>query len=277
MTRVRLTSPVALRGNGLVVGRLPDMISIAVMRSCFVAVSIFVGVRMKTVYREIIALVVGLAGIGLAAFGFNTVLEIGTCASGGPYVTARPCPDNASSAFWMAFGGALLWVVGMIVSLRIFVPGAGQILWVVGFAGGGAATIIKVQTDPTIGGDAKLGGTIMGVTFLANGLVVAIIGMVQLALRRTRGQGQRDRDRSRQTEAAETRHTRSTLKDLNNLRSTGALTRGEFTLLRAALDNTGPAESGVDRIERIRRIAQRRDSGALSTREFERQKRGILS
>jgi hypothetical protein len=34
--------------------------------------------------------------------------------------------------------------------------------------------------------------------------------------------------------------------------------------------------SGVDRIERIRRIAQRRDSGALSTGEFERQKRSIL-
>ncbi|GIJ64043.1 hypothetical protein Vau01_115590 [Virgisporangium aurantiacum] len=56
----------------------------------------------------------------------------------------------------------------------------------VGFAGGGAATIIKVQADPTIGGDAKVGGTIMAVTFLANGLVVTIIGIVQLARRRTR-------------------------------------------------------------------------------------------
>ncbi len=229
---------------------------------------------MKTVYREIIALVVGLTGVGLAAFGFNTVLDIGTCASGGPYVTVRPCPYNASSAFWSAFAGMLLWAVGMLVSTRIFVPGAGLILWVVGFAGGGAATMIKVQADPTIGGDAKLGGTIMAVTFLAIGLVVAIIGMIQLAFRRTRGQGQRRRNR--QTEAAGTRRTRSKFDDLNNLRSTGALTRQEFELLRADLDNTGPGESGVDRIERIRRIAQRRDSGALSTSEFERQKRSIL-
>lgn len=231
---------------------------------------------MKTVYRETIALVVGLTGIGLAAVGFNSVLDIGTCSSGGPYVTARPCPDNASSVFWTAFGGMLLWVLGMFVSLRIFVPGAGLILWVVGFAGGGAATLIKVQTDPTAGGDAKLGGTIMAVTFLINGLVVAIIGIVQLVLRRTRSQGPRQRDRRRRTEAAETHRTRSTSNDLNNLRSTGALTREEFKLLKADLDNTGPGESGVDRIERIRRIAQRRDSGALSTSEFERQKRSIL-
>ncbi len=233
---------------------------------------------MKTVHREIIALVVGLTGIGLAAFGFNTVLDIGTCASGGPYVTARPCPDNASSAFWSAFGGTLLWAAGMLVSLRIFVPGAGQILWVVGFAGGGAATLIKVQADPTIGGDAKLGGTIMAVTFLVNGLAVAIVGMVQVVRRRTRGQGQRrgDRERDRRTAAAEPRRTRSKFDDLNDLRSTGALTREEFKLLRADLDNTGPGGSGVDRIERIRRIAQRRDAGALSTSEFERQKRSIL-
>jgi hypothetical protein len=90
---------------------------------------------------------------------------------------------------------------------------------------------------------------------LANGLVVAIVGIVRLARRRTRGQGQRhrDRDRDRQTEAAETRHTGSKFNDLNNLRSIGAVTREEFNLLWADLDNTGPGESGVDRIERIRR------------------------
>lgn len=227
---------------------------------------------MKTVYREAIALVVGLAGVGLAAHGFNTVLDIGTCASGGAYVTARPCPDNATSAFWTAFSGALLWIAGMLVSLRIFVPGAGQVLWVAGFAGGGAATLIKVQTDSTIGGDAKLGGTIMAVTFLANGLVMAVVGIVQLVRRRGQGQGQRQRRR----EQADPRRTRSQLDDLNDLRSTGALTREEFIHLRTGLETAGPGESGVDRIERIRRIAQRRDSGALSTREFERQKRSIL-
>jgi hypothetical protein len=252
------------------------MVPIVAVRSWFVAASIMAGARMKKVHREVIALVVGLTGIGLAAFGFNTVLDIGTCSSGGPYVTARPCPDNASSAFWATFGGLLLWAAGMLVSTRIFVPGAGQILWVVGFAGGGAATVIKVQTDPTIGADAKLGGTIMAVTFLVNGLVGAVIGIVHLVRRRTRAQGQQHRDRARQAAAAVTRRTRSTLDDLNDLRSTGALTREEFILLRTGLDNAGPDERGVDRIERIRRIAQRRDSGALSTREFERQKRSIL-
>ncbi|GAA1032791.1 hypothetical protein GCM10009557_32420 [Virgisporangium ochraceum] len=229
---------------------------------------------MKRVHREIVALVVGLTGIGLAAVGFNAVLEIGTCSSGGPYVSARPCPDNASSVFWTTFGGALLWAVGMLVSTRIFVPGAGLILWVVGFAGGGAATLVKVRSDSTIGGDARLGGTIMAVTFLLNGLVVAAIGIFQLVRRRTHGQGQRHRDR--RAGAAATRRGRSPFYDLENLRSTGALTREEFTLLRADLENAGPGEEGLDRIERIRRIAQRRDSGALSTGEFERQKRSIL-
>ncbi len=49
---------------------------------------------MKTVAREIASLVIGLIGIVLLGIGFNHVLDIGSCASGGPYAIARPCPEE---------------------------------------------------------------------------------------------------------------------------------------------------------------------------------------
>ena len=58
---------------------------------------------MKTVVREIASLVIGLIGIVLAGVGMNQVLDIGSCASGGPYVIARPCPEGSDALFWLMF------------------------------------------------------------------------------------------------------------------------------------------------------------------------------
>ncbi len=221
---------------------------------------------MKTVVREIASLVVGLVGVVLLGIGLNHVLDIGSCASGGSYVVARPCPEGSDVWFWLALAGAVLWVLGMLVSTRIFTPGAGLVLWTAGFAGGGVALLVKVFTQPSMPPDARLGASIMAAVFLPMGLIVGIIGLVQLLWRR-KGHAPR-----RPAKAASTPWSRR--QALNDLRSTGALTRAEFTALR---DDLATSEAATDRVALIRKLADQRTAGQLSTAEFETRKRGILA
>jgi hypothetical protein len=253
------------------------------------AVRSFPGVRMKTVVRETASLVIGLIGIVLAGIGMNQVLDIGSCASGGPYVIARPCPEGSDALFWLMLIGTVMWILGILVSKRAFLePGAGQVLWTAGFAGGGIALLIKVLTQSSMPPDAKLGASIVAAVFIPMGLAVGIVGIVQLVWRRRGGasRSRRTKDGARTgnarrrggpTDAAGNPWSRR--KALNDLRSTGALTREEFVALKADLagaEPDHPSEPTIDRVALIRQLADRRASGALSSDEFEARKRSVM-
>ncbi|WP_433199963.1 SHOCT domain-containing protein [Dactylosporangium sp. CS-047395] len=222
---------------------------------------------MNTLARQVVSLVVGLAGIVLLGIGINTVLDIGSCSSGGPYVSVRPCPEGTGTVFWLMILGVFGWVAGMLLSPRqFFAPGAGQVLWTVAFAGGGVALLVKVLTQP-MPPDAKLGASIMAAVFVPMGLGVGIVGVVQLIRRRP---GKPSKKEPVSTVPVDDAWSR--MKALNDLRSTGALTRAEFTALRDA-----PGDSAAGRVALIRELQQRRERGALSTSEFESGKRRVLS
>ena len=53
-----------------------------------------------------------LGGAALLVLGTYQLIDTGTCASGGPYVSARPCPENTG---W--------WIAADIVSVPIFIAG----------------------------------------------------------------------------------------------------------------------------------------------------------
>jgi Short C-terminal domain len=235
---------------------------------------------MNTVVREIASLVVGLTGVVLMAVGLGRAIDIGTCASGGPYAITRPCPEGSDMVFWMLLAGMIMWVAGMFVSLRIFEPGAGQVLWVAGFAGGGGAVLVKVLTESSMPPDARLGASIVAAVFIPMGLVVGLVGVVQLVRKRRGVEAARSRDQNaRQDGSTSATDAWSRLKALNDLRSTGALTRAEFDALKADLaarEPDGPWELTMERIATIRQLAKQRTSGALSTAAFEARKRGVL-
>src|SRR3954454_16451643 len=68
-----------------------------------------------------------LGSLGLLVASIVTLASIGTCASGGPYVSARPCP--AGTEYWiLAIFGA---VVIFLARLWVLSPRGGR--------GGGAA------------------------------------------------------------------------------------------------------------------------------------------
>jgi hypothetical protein len=75
---------------------------------------------------------------------------------------------------------------------------------------------------------------------------------------------------------ARNRSPKSRLKDLNDLRSTGALTRAEFDALKADLADSAPDRRRIDRVALIRQLAGQRASGALSAEEFETGKRSVM-
>ncbi|MEV4490010.1 SHOCT domain-containing protein [Micromonospora coxensis] len=236
---------------------------------------------MKIAAREIASLVIGLIGIVLLGIGLNHVLDIGSCASGGSYAIARPCPEGTTLSFWLAMAGALMWILGIIVSKQNFsAPGAGQVLWTAGFAGGGAAMLVKVLTQPSMPPDARLGASIVAGIFIPMGLVVGVVEVVQLVRqRRAKGGGRTGDARRRGAPTGAARDPWSRFKALNDLRSTGALTREEFDALKVDLAGSGPdgrRKPAVDRVALIRQLADQRASGALSAAEFEAGKRSVL-
>lgn len=244
---------------------------------------------MKTVAREIASLVIGLIGIGLLGIGLNHMLDIGSCASGGSYAIARPCPEGMAVWFWLPMAGAIMWILGIILSRRPFSePGAGQVLWTAGFAGGGAALLVKVLTQPSMPPDARLGASIVAAVFIPMGLVVGVVGVVQLVRQRGGGGSGSRRTKGGARTGDPQRRGGSTgalpdpwlrLKALNDLRSTGALTREEFDALKADLAGSepdSPRKPAIDRVALIRQLADQRASGALSTEEFEARKRSVM-
>src|SRR3954470_17607380 len=64
------------------------------------------------------ALGVGLMLAGLVGFGLGLyhLVKTGTCASGGPYVSARPCPSDTG-----------LWIGALLLGLCVF-SGGGWLL-----------------------------------------------------------------------------------------------------------------------------------------------------
>jgi len=70
---------------------------------------------------------------------------------------------------------------------RILPPRAGQVLWTVGFAGGGAAVLVKVLTQSSMPPDARLGASIVAAVFIPMGLSVGAVGLVQLVRSRRGG------------------------------------------------------------------------------------------
>ena len=133
---------------------------------------------MKSV-REIATLVIGLIGIVLAGLGTNHILDVGTCASGGPYVIAQPCPEGSTAWFWLTLAGVLLWILSLFTGARgLFEPGAGLVMWMTGFVGGGTALLIKALTEPSTSSDSGLGAFIVAAVFIPIGLGGGLIALL---------------------------------------------------------------------------------------------------
>jgi hypothetical protein len=128
---------------------------------------------------------VGLFFFAWAAFEYSIYqfLQIGTCASGGPYISARQCPSGTGIYFAGLFGGIILGLIAVgIYATRGTPPGVsegdyqsprvsfGILAWSLLFLGTGIIGIIAVlHGNP--GPGAKTGAIIVAAVFIPMGAI----------------------------------------------------------------------------------------------------------
>jgi hypothetical protein len=117
-----------------------------------------------------------VAALGAMAYGIVGLLETGTCASGGPYVSTRECPDGTgSSALFVALGGTVYCLATIAVAFRSFATAG---FWFGALFTGLGATFLYAQltghVDPSGGAVAWF----LGGLFIAMGIGPLIAGAI---------------------------------------------------------------------------------------------------
>jgi hypothetical protein len=138
--------------------------------------------------------------------------------------------------------------------------------WVVFFTVSGAVALVHALTSDVIGDDGKLGGIIVGATFLLLGVPPLLFALPSAI---------RDAFRSRDASATGP----VTYADNAGVQGWASTMRLGSQLMRDASSGSaalGGAGSGGDSIAQLERLQRLREQGALTESEFEEQKRRIL-
>jgi hypothetical protein len=212
----------------------------------------------------------GLAIAGASIVGIDWALyhliRTGTCASGGPYVSARPCPAGTGTQILVLVGGIFGALIGPGLYLarggggRPSRVGIGTIMWALLFLTMAASGAVGAFGPAATGGSgAKLGAVIIAAIFVPMGLAPLLA--VAFAGRRGEHAGE------------------SSLLGTSNPMSFGPTPPVAATAAAAprATRPPGPAApSGGDALSRIERLGELRAKGVITEAEFEEHKRRML-
>jgi hypothetical protein len=234
-----------------------------------------------------------VGGIALFNVKLVSLLETGTCASGNtPYQISQPCPSGTGTDILLLMAGIFGGLIGAaIFAVRGDPPwdrdrpinsgssfSFGVFAWGLFFTATGATSLIASLTNQQIqdSSGGKLGGLIVGGTFLVMGvpaLLIALSGLVK-------GIGKRDERPPAAIAGAGFGGTGGGMMSrmsagLNQARAAQQLSG------RLPWGSAGPAPSpggGTGgQIAKLERLQKLRESGALTDSEFEREKAKILS
>jgi hypothetical protein len=194
---------------------------------------------------QIIAGLVGVAALALTCFELVKLMDIGTCASGGPYVSARQCPDGTGSRMLILTGAILAFTIALMASgqgmfffgllfcalAAVFVRGAitDDNFAAVGFGVGGMFAIMGLIPlgmairgwfeDDASQGKSRAAGIAAFTQMAQQGVVVPTFATPAAAAPQQQSQP----------------NTVSQLEELAALRDRGVLTDGEFQAQKARL------------------------------------------
>jgi hypothetical protein len=233
---------------------------------------------MKFYVRSFIGLFVFFAAWAAFEYSLYHMLQVGTCASGGPYVSARPCPSGIGVYFAGLFGGIIIGLIAIaIYASRGNPPDAsddyngprvpfGILAWSLLFAGTGAVAIYSVVgPDAHPGPGAKLGAIIVAIVFIPMGLIPLVLAAMK------------DRGSSSST-------LRTMPAPVGGLPSPSSYmppsmpTPAPPPPPRAPSRPAGPAaegsENGLAQLEKLKKL---RDEGAITDAEFSSAKAKILA
>jgi Short C-terminal domain len=231
-----------------------------------------------------------LGGIVLFNVKLVSLLETGTCASGNtPYQISQPCPSGTGTDILLLVAGIFGGLIGAgLFAFRGDPPwdkdrpinsgsnfSFGLFAWGLFFTATGATSLIASLTDQQIqdSSGGKLGGIIVGGTFLVMGLPVLLYTLWNLVS----GIGKRDERPATATAGAGMGGSPMARMSagLNQAKAAQQLSS------RLPWGSTGPTTSSGGgtggQIAKLERLQKLRESGALTDSEFEREKAKILS
>ena len=219
---------------------------------------------MRYFLRTVFGLGLMLLGATLIAYALYQLLQIGTCASGGPYVSARECPTGTERLAIVFFPAIIGLMAGAVIyGGRGTPPGseggglrvnAWILLWVLIFLPLSFAAFWGVWgPDANPGPGGKEGGLIVAFLFAVMGL-----GALPFLFPRVT------------TPAEKQAAMERILGRVTPARWTGPLSAS------APSSPAKPARGGGDVVTKLERANRLRAEGALTEAEFERLKAEIL-
>jgi hypothetical protein len=240
------------------------------------------------------------APLGLAMFFgsivlFNvklvSLLETGTCASGNtPYQISQPCPAGTGTDILLLVASIFAGLIGAAVfAFRGDPPwnrdgrggrfggfSFGLFAWGAFFTATGATSLIASLTNQAIADSSggKLGGIIVGGTFLAMGVPALLIALGGL-LRGLRGRDERPPSMTATAGGMSSGGVMSRMSaGLDQARAAQQMTS------RLPWGSSPPSSGGggtSGQIAKLERLQKLRESGALTDAEFEREKAKVLA
>ena len=232
-----------------------------------------------------------IGGIVLFNVKLVSLLETGTCASGNtPYQISQPCPAGTGTDILFLIAGIFAGLIGAaIFAFRGDPPWSragrgrgfgnvsfGLFAWGLFFTATGATSLIASLTNQAIqdSSGGKLGGIIVGGTFLVMGVPALLIALGGL-VRGLRGRDERPPSMTATADGMRTGGVMSRMSaGLDQARAAQTLSS------RLPWGSTPPSSgaSGTSgQIAKLERLQKLRESGALSDAEFEREKAKVLS
>ena len=243
---------------------------------------------MKYFLKTVIGLALLVAGIVAISYAVNQLLQVGTCASGGPYVPARQCPPG-TERIGLVIPVA---VIAMLAGAGLYAtagppPGSdrgGQavaavaLLWSGLFLGIAFACFWGVWgPDANPGPGGKTGGLIIGFIFVPLALLglPLMIGSAKTAMAAKQASGIGIGDAVKLARGAR----KADMSDLVAQMQAQAEARTGSTF-GTTEPSASPGESvltaGGDVVSKIERLQRLRESGAIDDAEFERLKTQVM-
>ena len=238
---------------------------------------------MRRALLSLLGLAIAGAAVVAFCFAIYSMGRIGTCASGGPYVSARPCPPGTGLkialipvAILAGLLGVALYSAGGVRWKRPAPVGLGLLMWSFTFLGAAGALAYAAWGPAAYdvdGGGVQVAAIVLLVVFVPMGILPLLAA----------GFGGRARSRRAAVAAAGAggapiapRPAPVVPPGLRAKLDLPDPAPAAPANLRAGLAMSGPASAG-DVVARLERLAGLRASGAISEAEFERLKARVLS
>lgn len=137
--------------------------------------------RPRSIPRTALGLLLCLVSLVAVCWGLYELVRTGTCASGGPYVSARQCPEGTGLRVLAVIGGVVLGLIGTLVYAtaggRDGGPlGLALLMWVLGFTLMGASALVAAFGPAAYDrADSRTGAIIVGGLFIPMGLAPLLL------------------------------------------------------------------------------------------------------